>query len=931
MFLALTMFADNGMLCVGRGTPTIDGKLENEAWQTQSIAATPFLLQKSNRLAMRQTEARFLYDNENLYVSFRCLTDVLDPVNNKLHALKANMKRHDSDAFYNDDGVELLIDNPQLKHVFDITVNANGEYCDAKAPRDTSRMWNERDFSWESGAKIASDHHIEPGNGFWSVEMAIPWKSLGGRPPLNAKWKMVAARFEQDGKEKSAFQTMALGVHDVESFSTLKFIERVPGVSKVRMPLFIPGKTALGIEHSSEELLELNARIKFGNKYENYRAALKDTSEIEFLLNGNGNFQFSWKIVKHSTLQELFTSPEYTFAVNSSVMSAKISNATLLVNDAAVHDKALLRSGSNAIAVKCEENPTVELSCSGWQVPLFDGWKQEENGTYKLNLLSAVTLVWPDWTTCGLHVTRGGIQQLLVLPSGIPEHTVTDYAIALDLPAGMTLLSASGYYQILPDIAVDAPVKAHYRDTDFSRYVIRIKSPREYRKEFNGHELLSCLIGVSKEMAFAETCLGVSSSSAEAGALEIPTMVPVRVLPELQGKQPSRYKIELWSGWTSQMLDKRAFPQLAKSFASAGINEDGSLTGEGISLFALINFKDWNLNCKPFLESHPDCYQIDANGKASEQYVCTTTMLTPEFAAYFRSQLPGWHEHFKYTKHVDWDFESNVFTGSIACLCERCRKSFSETYHLPKVPASLAEIKEKYAKEWTEFMNRRFADMASMMCQAIHKVLPGTVFSVYSGYQSAHTKSFYGVDWSMLNGKIDYAMMGYGRNEAELLASYQALPDTKLILGELLYPYLTNVRQAPTVPPAATLMRRACDANGGILIYEYAIFDGRTLTALAQTSRAIAENEEFFLLGKRCGSLLKVEGFSDNEKEVLQDSQGNYLVIIMNPGKKPRTFNAKFALPPNYRLLDAEGKVVNYEFSGTVPDGQFVIFHTVMQ
>ena len=591
-FAAVSAFASGGMLSAGRGTPVIDGRLDETVWQSSSIAATPFLVQQSTRFAALQTEVRFLYDDDNLYVSFRCFTDVLEPINNKLHALKADFKKHDSDYFYKNDGVELLFDNPSAERIFDIAVSVSGSFCDATAPKSTADMWNKRDFTWESNAKIACHQNIENANGYWSSEIAIPWQSLGGKPALNSKWKMVAARFEQDGKERSAFQPIASGIHTMEAFGTLKFVQKVPGVALTQMPSFIPGDNTLC---ETQSPLELKAKINFGGKTENYRASLKKDGKLVFPLNGSGSFHFTWSINSRSTLQELFRSPEYSLAVISSSLSAKLTNAVLSINGTSAGEKVLLRSGNNLLLVKASENPVVELSSNGWKVPFPTGWKKGSNGEYTLNLFSGLTWVWPDWTLKGVFVTRGGIQQLLVLPSGIPDQKVSDYTILLDLPIGMKLLSASGFYNILPSITVSKPQTVHYFDTDFSRYAITINSERGFRREFAGHELLACLIATDKAFPADSTKICISVASVQAGAMEMPNVIPVYMLPELAGKQPKKYHVEMWSGWTGQMLDKKAFPSLMDFFASVGINEDSSLSGKGLNQFALINFK-WSFS-----------------------------------------------------------------------------------------------------------------------------------------------------------------------------------------------------------------------------------------------------------------------------------------------------------------------------------------------
>jgi hypothetical protein len=71
------------------------------------------------------------------------------------------------------------------------------------------------------------------------------------------------------------------------------------------------------------------------------------------------------------------------------------------------------------------------------------------------------------------------------------------------------------------------------------------------------------------------------------------------------------------------------------------------------------------------------------------------------------------------------------------------------------------------------------ADIACVLRKSAKKINPESIFSVYSGYQSDYTKWHYGVDWSMLTGKIDVASCGYGCPVKDLNATKVALKTEK--------------------------------------------------------------------------------------------------------------------------------------------------------
>ncbi|MBO5923681.1 MAG: carbohydrate-binding family 9-like protein, partial [Lentisphaeria bacterium] len=133
--------ANNGLVAVGKasGNIVVDGKLDDSAWQN-CVSLTPFILQKQNRFAAEQTVAKLVWDDENLYVAFRCYDKALDPVNNRMPDFKANVKDNDSDKIFKDDCVILiLIRNGKS---YDFAINANGAVVDSSG--EAKNIWKSR-------------------------------------------------------------------------------------------------------------------------------------------------------------------------------------------------------------------------------------------------------------------------------------------------------------------------------------------------------------------------------------------------------------------------------------------------------------------------------------------------------------------------------------------------------------------------------------------------------------------------------------------------------------------------------------------------------------------------------------------------------------------------------------------------------------------
>src|SRR5690348_13104259 len=87
--------------------PVIDGKLDDAAWK-QSVSVGDFFVTGSKTLANEATHVRFLYDAQNLYVSWRCEESLLVIAQQRMHEVRVNAKKLDDDVL-SDDSLELFL------------------------------------------------------------------------------------------------------------------------------------------------------------------------------------------------------------------------------------------------------------------------------------------------------------------------------------------------------------------------------------------------------------------------------------------------------------------------------------------------------------------------------------------------------------------------------------------------------------------------------------------------------------------------------------------------------------------------------------------------------------------------------------------------------------------------------------------------------
>ena len=923
----LGLFAAEPMtLSAGRGTPSVDGSLADEAWRN-SIACGPFLLLGSNDFARQQTTVRLLWDDENLYAAFECQEDALDPVQNRLHDFKDDYAEADSDAAYSTDMVQLLLGNPSSGRLYDVIATASGVVCDCSSDLSQAEYWSNRDRGWRSEADLAISVSSARGNAHWTAEMALPWHALGGKPVFGDRWRFLASRRECASKESSALQaTTEGGVHTAKNYGELVFVEKAPGLGVAGFPVFLPGRNALRVTRENDVPVQLACMADFGAKAVTAESA---GPEVEFELGQAGDFVFQWVVAQGNKV--FFRSPGYRCEVNTRTLNAQLQDAALSVNGVAMAEEDIpLKAGMNELVLTAGAGAAVALSAGGVPIPWPEGWAAEEDGGWRMRLLCAQSLLWPNWHVNGVCLNRGGLQQLLFFPQGIPGQTVSDYTMTVELPRGMELAGASGYYKLFPlELRKQGTV---LRDgAEFNQYAITVKKALPYAATRKAHEMIAAVIAVDEQFKDDETCIYYHASSREANAMELPNRLPAHVLPPARAPQPKRLVIQLWTSWLKSMDDDALRQRLFEYFADAGVTEVTTPVGgnrrlTGVGLF---NFEDWNFNCQDYLADHPEQAQVAYDGTLSKLMVCSTRLVRePEFARFLRERLPAWHQRFGACGHIDWDYESHVKDSCLSCYCQTCMEDFAAVAGISPDGLTAERVNREFLPQWQQHCHRRMADFAALLAKAIHEELPGVLFSVYSGYQSDRSKLVYGIDWSMLEGKIDLAMCGYGRSPQELQDTQRCFRKTGLVLGELLFPYDFVQRTAPQSLTAATLLRRCCDATRGCLIFQYPTLDGRSFLAIAEVARNLAKYETFFTAGKHANERLTMHSpdIAPAEYEVLEDGEGNLLVALMNPQETPRQFDFEMELPAEMLLQDDEGRQVARKLNTTVDAFRFRIF-----
>lgn len=188
--------------------PATDGILEDACWR-KAEPVTDFFLLGANEPAKYQSFGYVCYDDANLYVGMKCLMP-------KGRRPVGKVRPHDSNVFQ-DECVEIMLDPGRTRsNHYQIAVNAYGSVFDCMRLHE-ARI---EEKSWNSDVKTATRH----GDGYWSVEVAIPFRNLAISPEAGSAWGINLCREAKNPNELSSIAIQS-GFNQVKNFAVLKEVK----------------------------------------------------------------------------------------------------------------------------------------------------------------------------------------------------------------------------------------------------------------------------------------------------------------------------------------------------------------------------------------------------------------------------------------------------------------------------------------------------------------------------------------------------------------------------------------------------------------------------------------------------------------------------------------------------------------------------------
>ena len=212
---------------------TLDGRLDEAVWKQAAPAADFYQKQPRNGMpASERTEARFAYDDSNLYIGVVCFDSEPEKV------LIKDL-REDFD-FGRTDLVQIFIDSLHDKRTgFTFVVNPAGAKRDSQTSL-TERANQDWDGVWD--AKVSRGDHV------WYIEFVIPFKTLRFTSAASQEWGVNVSRVIMHLNEESNWAPVPIRFsgNQADMAGTLRGFENIHQGRNLKFkPFAVGGSTQL--------------------------------------------------------------------------------------------------------------------------------------------------------------------------------------------------------------------------------------------------------------------------------------------------------------------------------------------------------------------------------------------------------------------------------------------------------------------------------------------------------------------------------------------------------------------------------------------------------------------------------------------------------------------------------------------------------------
>ena len=350
----------------------LDGKLDEACWR-KARPVTGFLGYNSPNKAGRQSFASVCYDDAYLYVGVKGLLP-------KGEKPVGKQRPHDEGALFADDVFEIMIDpGGSRTRYFQLVANAYGGTFDCARQVGGAH----EDDAWNGDWKSAA--HID--DGFYSLELAIPYHNLGITPRVGSTWGINVCR---ECKSPAELSSIAAGgaFNNADKFAVVtglnvdfkKYLFRI-GPSELAPDPSGPGPVAM-TRMPVTNLSDRPRKIEIAM----YRAGTDEVEKHVATLKPGQSFTCD--------LGQLPLRPFAAGRTDLYLVGAKPAAGKIVVSDA---------NTGTVLALSLVKE---RVLCPAMDVRIDDPWKRDisPGGTNEISMTVATTLAQRLLDTCQLVV-----------------------------------------------------------------------------------------------------------------------------------------------------------------------------------------------------------------------------------------------------------------------------------------------------------------------------------------------------------------------------------------------------------------------------------------------------------------------------------------------------------------------------------------------
>ena len=331
--------------------------------------------------------------------------------------------------------------------------------------------------------------------------------------------------------------------------------------------------------------------------------------------------------------------------------------------------------------------------------------------------------------------------------------------------------------------------------------------------------------------------------------MEVPRILPVKVLPQLNGVQPKKLCISLYAQMQGNLPHKTE-AEIFNTFKRAGVNElflETTGKNDDFSLMFFLELEKYGYyyrsvpDIRSLMQKYPQLRAKKANGGFRGDISLTVLAdmekeITGELKAAFatlKNTYPG-------LKKLFWDFEHEPFNGLYADYSEPALAKFIRDYQIPENTLSPELIRQKYAAQWIDFRTRELGRAVGVIRRAAEA--NGLQLVMYSDYATSECPRLYGLDWQYIKSQPSMVYCGYGRNTEVIAKTKKLVNPVPMVFG-----VLTN--SGSSTYQRSLLLRRILDSRGGVLCWYEQGAGVLELREIAAVTKVVSQCENIIING----------------------------------------------------------------------------------